>query len=87
MKKSLDSFLNKIKNLTLTQIEIQLQGYFAIISEHGRSWIYKPRYSYAGQGIHVFSSNAELESVFKVKSVLGNRAQYQAKYPGYLMQE
>ena len=56
-------------------------------TEQNRTWIYKPRYSYAGQGIHVISAGSELETVFRIKSVVGNRIQYQAKASGYLMQE
>jgi hypothetical protein len=60
---------------------------FSLISEQNRTWIYKPRYSYAGQGIHVISANSDLEPVFKMKVIGGNRIQYQPKSPGYLMQE
>lgn len=55
--------------------------------EQNRTWIYKPRYSYAGQGIHVVSGNSDLETIFKAKLLAGNRIQYQPKLPGYLMQE
>ncbi len=60
---------------------------FDLILEQNRTWIYKPRYSYAGQGIHVISVNSDLEPIFKTKVSAGNRVQYIPKSPGYLMQE
>ncbi len=60
---------------------------FSNILEQNRTWIYKPRYNYAGQGIHVISGNSDLETIFKIKLNVGNRIQYQAKSPGYLIQE
>jgi hypothetical protein len=58
-----------------------------IVLEQSRTWIHKPRYSYAGQGIHVVSAGSDLDTIFRVKSAIGNRIQYQSKSAGFLMQE
>lgn len=58
-----------------------------MLLEQNRTWICKPRYSYAGRGIYVISGSSDLNTVFKLKAGAGNRLQYQPKLPGYLMQE
>ncbi|CAF2162437.1 unnamed protein product [Rotaria magnacalcarata] len=55
--------------------------------KHNRTWICKPRYSYAGRGIFVISVNSDLNAIFKFQIGNGNRIQYQPRLPGYLMQE
>ena len=55
--------------------------------EHNRTWICKQRYSYAGRGIYVITVNSDLNTIFKFQIGNGNRAQYQPRLPGYLMQE
>ncbi|CAM4857528.1 unnamed protein product [Rotaria socialis] len=65
----------------------EVAEFLRVYKKQTRTWICKPRYSYAGQGIHVISVNSDLETIFKVKNVAGNRIQHQPKSPGYLMQE
>ncbi|CAF0742579.1 unnamed protein product [Rotaria sordida] len=67
--------------------EDEVAEFLRIYKKQNKTWIYKPRYSYAGQGIHVISVNSDLETVFKVKHIVGNRIQYEPKMPGHLMQE
>jgi hypothetical protein len=55
--------------------------------EQNRTWICKPRYSYAGRGIYVISVNSDLNTIFKFKIGSGNRLQHEPRLPGYLMQE
>ncbi len=55
--------------------------------EQNRTWICKPRYSYAGRGIYVLSGGSDLNAVFKFKVGTNNRFQYEPRLPGYLMQE
>lgn len=78
------SFYASLK-VILDDLFFLLETFFLL--EQNRTWIYKPRYSYAGQGIHVISSNSDLEPIFKTKMLPGNRIQHQPKSPGYLMQE
>ncbi|CAF1532309.1 unnamed protein product [Adineta ricciae] len=65
----------------------ELTEFLRIHKKQNRTWICKPRYSYAGQGIHVLSGNSNLESVLKVQSSIGKRTQIQPKFPGHIMQE
>ncbi|CAF3481940.1 unnamed protein product [Adineta steineri] len=67
--------------------ENDLNEFLRIYKKQNRIWICKPRYSYAGQGIHVFSGNSNMESILKVQSNAGKRTQHQPKSPGYLTQE
>jgi len=60
---------------------------FCLYLEQSRTWICKPRYSYAGKGIYVLSGNSDLNAVFKFKLAPGSRLQYEPKFTGYLMQE
>ncbi|CAF0855544.1 unnamed protein product [Rotaria sp. Silwood1] len=67
--------------------EDEVAEFLRIYKKQNRIWICKPRYSYAGQGIHVISVNSDLETIFKIKHVVGNRIQHEPKTPGHLMQE
>ncbi|CAF1272039.1 unnamed protein product [Didymodactylos carnosus] len=67
--------------------ENEVNEFLRIYKKHNRTWICKPRYSYAGRGIYVITVNSDLNSIFKLKVGIGNRLQYQPKLPGYLMQE
>ncbi|CAF3074370.1 unnamed protein product [Rotaria sp. Silwood2] len=92
-------YLNGRRNIAGNNIQIFLPMTFVLDNEdevaeflrvykkQNRIWICKPRYSYAGQGIHVISVNSDLETVFKVKHIVGNRIQHEPKTPGHLMQE
>lgn len=55
--------------------------------EQARTWICKPRYSYAGRGIYMVSGNSDLNTVLKFKAGTNNRLQYEPRLPGYIMQE
>ncbi|UJR23720.1 hypothetical protein I4U23_026700 [Adineta vaga] len=65
----------------------ELAEFLRIHKKQNRTWICKPRYSYAGQGIQVLSGNSNMETVFKTQSTIGKRPQHQPKFPGHIMQE
>ncbi|CAF4326806.1 unnamed protein product [Rotaria socialis] len=67
--------------------ESEVVEFLRSYKKHNRTWICKPRYSYAGRGIFVISVNSDLNAIFKFQIGNGNRIQYQPRLPGYLMQE
>ncbi|CAF0782845.1 unnamed protein product [Rotaria sordida] len=67
--------------------ESEVAEFLRSFKKQNRTWICKPRYSYAGRGIYVISVNSDLNTIFKFKIGNGNRLQLQPRLPGYLMQE
>ncbi|CAF2494573.1 unnamed protein product [Rotaria sp. Silwood2] len=67
--------------------ESEVAEFLRSFKKQNRTWICKPRYSYAGRGIYVISVNSDLNTIFKFKFGYGNRFQLQPRLPGYLMQE
>ena len=78
-----------IKCLFVDTNKEKIEVSFLLISflEHARSWICKPRYSYAGRGIYILSGSSDLNTIFKFKVGPNNRLTYEPRLPGYLMQE
>jgi hypothetical protein len=73
--------------LKLLSNRLNFLFYFNNLLEQNRTWICKPRYSFAGRGIYVLSGNSDLNSIFKFKVGVGNRLQHEPRLSGYLMQE
>ncbi|CAF0896827.1 unnamed protein product [Rotaria sordida] len=65
--------------------ESEVAEFLRSFKKQNRTWICKPRYSYAGRGIYVISVNSDLNTIFKFKIGNGNRLQLQPRLPGYLI--
>ncbi|CAF1376980.1 unnamed protein product [Adineta steineri] len=67
--------------------ENEVAEFLRAYKKQNRTWIYKPRYSYAGRGITVIPVHTDLSTIFKSKIGTNNRPQQEPRSPGYLIQQ
>ncbi|UJR25165.1 hypothetical protein I4U23_006521 [Adineta vaga] len=67
--------------------ENEVAEFLRVYKKQNRTWIYKPRYNYAGRGITVLPVHSDINTIFKLKIGANTRPQYEPRSSGYLMQQ